>query len=154
MLHIPVLPFVLGMLLVALLFITAASYRLTQSIMLLVSLFYIAYVISAFKARPDWGLALSNLIFPHGVTWTATYARSYLIIGMGVLGTTITPWGQFFVSSFAFDKKIDKDTLRYSQLETYLGCVPDGLLLVLHDRRHGRHALHSGSRVDVRRAGC
>ena len=74
MLHIPVLPFVLGMLLVALLFITRGSYRLTQSIMLLVSLFYIAYVISAFKARPDWGLALSNLIFPHGVTWTATYA--------------------------------------------------------------------------------
>ena len=38
-----------------------------------------------------------------------------------MLGTTITPWGQFFVSSFAFDKKIDKDTLRYSQLETYWG---------------------------------
>ena len=40
---------------------------------------------------------------------------------MGVLGTTITPWGQFFISSFAFDKKIDKDTLKYSQFETYWG---------------------------------
>ena len=67
--------------------------------------------------------------------------RSYLIIGMGVLGTTITPWGQFFISSFAFDKKIDKDTLRYSQFETYLGRVPDGLLLLLHDRGDGCHAL-------------
>lgn len=121
MLHIPVAPFVLGILLIALLFITRGSYRLTQSIMLLVSLFYVAYVISAFKARPDWGLALSNLVFPHGVQWTASYARSYLIIGLGVLGTTITPWGQFFVSSFAFDKKIDKNTLKYSQFETYWG---------------------------------
>jgi len=40
---------------------------------------------------------------------------------MGVLGTTITPWGQFFISSFAFDKKMDKDTLKYSQFETYSG---------------------------------
>jgi Mn2+/Fe2+ NRAMP family transporter len=40
---------------------------------------------------------------------------------MGVLGTTITPWGQFFISSFAFDKKMDKDTLKYSQFETYWG---------------------------------
>jgi len=38
-----------------------------------------------------------------------------------VLGTTITPWGQFFISSFAFDKKMDKDTLKYSQFETYWG---------------------------------
>jgi Mn2+/Fe2+ NRAMP family transporter len=42
---------------------------------------------------------------------------------MGVLGTTITPWGQFFISSFAFDKKMDKDTLKYSQLETYWGAL-------------------------------
>jgi Mn2+/Fe2+ NRAMP family transporter len=40
---------------------------------------------------------------------------------MGVLGTTVTPWGQFFISSFAFDKKMEKDTLKYSQFETYLG---------------------------------
>jgi Mn2+/Fe2+ NRAMP family transporter len=121
MLRIPVTPFVVGILLVAFLFITKGSYKLTQSIMLVVSLFYLAYIISAVKSRPDWSLALSNLLFPHGVQWTTTYLRNYLIIGMGVLGTTITPWGQFFISSFAFDKKIDQETLKYSQLETYWG---------------------------------
>jgi Mn2+/Fe2+ NRAMP family transporter len=40
---------------------------------------------------------------------------------MGVLGTTITPWGQFFISSFAFDKKIEKGKINYSQMETYWG---------------------------------
>ena len=40
---------------------------------------------------------------------------------MGVLGTTITPWGQFFISSFAFDKKIEKGKVALSQLETYWG---------------------------------
>ena len=121
MLKIPVWPFLIGMLLVSFLFITKGNYKLTQSIMLVVSLFYLTYIISAAKANPDWGLALSNLVYPHGVIWTQKYLVSYLVIGMGVLGTTITPWGQFFISSFAFDKKMDKDTLMYSQFETYWG---------------------------------
>ena len=112
---------VIIMVLLSFVVITRGNYRLTQNIMLLVSLFYLTYIISAFKASPDWGMALSNLIYPHGVKWTADYLRSYLLIGMGVLGTTITPWGQFFISSFAGDKKMEKDTLRYSQMETYWG---------------------------------
>ncbi|MGE5073779.1 MAG: NRAMP family divalent metal transporter [Anaerolineae bacterium] len=121
MLHIPVVPFVTGILIIAFLFITRGSYKLTQNIMLVVSLFYITYVISAVRAHPDWWTAITNLVYPHGVSWTRQYLTSYLVIGMGVLGTTITPWGQFFISSFAFDKKMDKDTLKYSQFETYLG---------------------------------
>jgi Mn2+/Fe2+ NRAMP family transporter len=121
MLNIPVAPFVILVLLISFLFVSKGNYKLTQNIMLVVSLFYLTYLISAIKAKPDWGLALSNLLYPHGVAWTREYIRNYLIIGMGVLGTTITPWGQFFISSFAFDKKIDKNTLQYSQLETYWG---------------------------------
>ncbi len=121
MLGIPTLPFLLLILVISFAFITRGNYRLTQNIMLIVSLFYLTYVISAVKASPDWNLALTNLLYPHGVAWTPQFVRSYLIIGMGVLGTTITPWGQFFISSFAFDKKMGKDTLKYSQFETYWG---------------------------------
>ncbi len=121
MLNIPAAPFVFIVLVIAFLFITRGNYRLTQNIMLLVSLFYITYVISAVKAKPDWNLALTNMFYPHGVAWTRQYVINYLVIGMGVLGTTITPWGQFFISSFAGDKKMEKDTLKYSQFETYLG---------------------------------
>ena len=89
--------------------------------MLFSSLFFLSYIISAVTAKPDWGLALSNLVYPHGVDWTPAYLRNYLLIGMGVLGTTITPWGQFFISSFAYDKKIEKGKVNYSQIETYWG---------------------------------
>jgi len=123
MLNIPVVPFVIGILLIAFIFITKGNYKLTQSIMLIVSLFYITYIISAAKAHPNWELALGNLLYPHGMAWTSKYLVTYLIIGMGVLGTTITPWGQFFISSFAFDKKMDQDTLKYSQFETYWGAL-------------------------------
>jgi Mn2+/Fe2+ NRAMP family transporter len=114
-------PAVIAIVLVSFVVITRGNYKLTQNIMLIACLFFLAYIFSAFKARPDWGLATTNLIFPHGVDFTQSYMRDYLIIGMGVLGTTITPWGQFFISSFASDKKIEKGKVGLSQLETYWG---------------------------------
>src|SRR5450759_461083 len=89
--------------------------------MLLSCVFYLTYIISAVMAKPDWGLAFSNLLYPHGVNFTPDYLKSFLIIGMGVLGTTITPWCHFFVSSFVFDKKIDAKNVAYSQVEAYWG---------------------------------
>ncbi len=121
MIGLPAIPTVILMLLVIFIFVTRGNYKLTQNIMLLASLFYICYIISAVKSQPDWGLALGNLIYPHGVNFTPAYWKEYLIIGMGVLGTTITPWGQFFVSSFAYDKKIDPDKIGYAVAETYWG---------------------------------
>jgi Mn2+/Fe2+ NRAMP family transporter len=121
MLKIPAIPAVIFMVVIIFLFVTKGNYKLTQSIMLVSCLFYLAYIISAIQAKPDWGAAFGNLIVPHGVALTPGYLKNYLIIGMGVLGTTITPWGQFFISSFAFDKKIDAQKVKYSQAETYWG---------------------------------
>jgi Mn2+/Fe2+ NRAMP family transporter len=121
MLNLPSIPALL--IIVALIFIvvTRGNYKLFQNLMLVSCLFYLAYIISAVKAKPDWGMALTNLVYPHGVVFTPQYWRSYLLLGMGVLGTTITPWGQFFISSFAFDKRIDSKKVSYSQAETYMG---------------------------------
>jgi Mn2+/Fe2+ NRAMP family transporter len=121
MIGVPAIPSIIVMVVIIFFFVTRGNYKLTQSIMLISCLFYLTYIFSAIKAKPDWGMALSNLAYPHGVAFTRDYMRSYLIIGLGVLGTTITPWGQFFVSSFAFDKKIEERNLRYSQFEAYLG---------------------------------
>lgn len=123
MLNLPMIPFVLLIVIILIVVVTRGNYRLTQAIMLVSSLFYVAYIVSAIKAKPDWGLALSNIVYPHdpNTNFNAAYMRSYLLIGMGVLGTTITPWGQFFISSFAYDKKIEAGKIIYSQLETYVG---------------------------------
>lgn len=121
MLNLPGIPTVIVIVLVSFFFITKGSYKQTEKIMLVSCLFFLTYIISAIKAKPDWGLALGNLIYPHGVEFNSQYLKDYLIIGMGVLGTTITPWGQFFISSFSYDKKIEPGKVNYSQLETYWG---------------------------------
>ncbi len=121
MLKIPAVPAVIVIVVVSFFFVVRGNYKATQTLMLFACLFFLAYIFSAVKAKPDWGLALSNLAYPHGVKWDAAYTRSFLLIGMGVLGTTITPWGQFFISSFAFDKKIEKGKVNFSQMEAYWG---------------------------------
>ena len=121
MLNLPAIPSIVVMVIIVFVFVTWGNYKLTQGIMFIACLFYFAYIFSAFKANPDWGLAISNLIYPHGVTFDSAYLKSYLVIGLSVLGTTITPWGQFFVSSFSFDKKIEASKLKFSQFETYMG---------------------------------
>jgi Mn2+/Fe2+ NRAMP family transporter len=121
MFGIPPVPAVIAIVVVAFVLITRGNYKVTQSIMLVACAFFLVYIFSAVKASPDWHLALTNLAYPHGVAFTPSYLKDYLIIGMGVLGTTITPWGQFFISSFAYDKKIEKGKVGLSQLETYWG---------------------------------
>jgi len=121
MFHLPAIPSIVFMVVVIFFFVTKGNYKITQSIMLVAGLIYLTYIFSAFKAKPDWGTALGNLAYPHGVAFTKDYLKNYLVIGISVLGTTITPWGQFFVSSFASDKKIDAEKVKFSQFETYWG---------------------------------
>jgi Mn2+/Fe2+ NRAMP family transporter len=121
MFGISAVPAVIAVVVIAFLLISRGNYKNTQSIMLVACVFFLVYIFSAVKAKPDWGLALTNLAYPHGILFSRSYLKDYLIIGMGVLGTTITPWGQFFISSFAYDKKIEPGKVWMSQLETYWG---------------------------------
>ncbi len=114
-------PAVIAVVIIAFVLITRGNYKNTQSIMLVACLFFLVYIFSAVRAKPNWDLALTNLVYPHGILFSQSYLKDYLIIGMGVLGTTITPWGQFFISSFAYDKKIEPGKVWMSQLETYWG---------------------------------
>lgn len=119
--HLPPILMIAAFIIVASFLVIKGNYKLNQSLLLFACLFFLTFIFSAVKSEPDWGLALGNLFIPHGVALSSEYLKNYLLIGMSVLGTTITPWGQFFISSFAFDKNIDPKKLKYSQIETYIG---------------------------------
>lgn len=113
----PVVPLIVTIIIISFLFVTKGNYKANQNIFLISALFYIAYIFSAIKARPDWSQAFSGLVIPPA----NLFDRNYIFAAIAVLGTTITPWGQFFISSFVFDKKIDLKQLKFTQLETFLG---------------------------------
>lgn len=96
--------------------ITKASFKKIERLFLLLSFFYIAYVLSAINARPDWGLALKSLVIPHMELNTA-----YLLTIVAVIGTTITPWGQFFIQDYVVDKKLSRQDLKIERGDVFLG---------------------------------
>jgi NRAMP (natural resistance-associated macrophage protein)-like metal ion transporter len=77
-----------------------------------------AYAVSAILAHPDWGLAARSLVAP-GLTLDG----AYLLTVVGTVGTTITPWGQAFIQSYAADKGLRKGDLWPARLDVTLGAL-------------------------------
>jgi Mn2+/Fe2+ NRAMP family transporter len=108
-----ILPLIVGGLF---LLVVSTRYRTIERFFFLLILFYSAYILSAWQAQPDWGAALRALIVPQG-----QYDRNFLFTSIAVIGATVTAWGQFFISSYAKDKRLTMEHLTYNRLEVYLG---------------------------------
>ncbi|MFA6410830.1 MAG: divalent metal cation transporter [Candidatus Buchananbacteria bacterium] len=92
------------------------SFKTTQKIFLIFSAFYIVYIINGFVIKPDFGHALTSLVTPT-IEWTTPF----LITMIALIGTTITPWGQFFIQSYVVDKGLDIKHYRIEKAEVYAG---------------------------------
>lgn len=92
------------------------SFKTTQKIFLLFSFFYIVYIINGFVIGPDFGAAIKSLVTPT-IEWTTPF----LITMIALIGTTITPWGQFFIQSYVVDKGLDTKHYRTERWEVFVG---------------------------------
>ncbi len=94
------------------------SFKTTQKIFLIFSAFYIVYLINGFFIHPDFKGAISDIFRP-SLEWSAPF----LLTLVALIGTTITPWGQFFIQSYAVDKGLDVQHYKTSKIEVYAGAV-------------------------------
>ncbi|HLD34412.1 MAG TPA: divalent metal cation transporter [Patescibacteria group bacterium] len=94
------------------------SFKTTQKIFLVFSAFYIVYIINGFIVKPDFSQALVGLVTPT-MEWTAPF----LLMVIALIGTTITPWGQFFIQSYVVDKGLDIKHYKLEKAEVYLGAL-------------------------------
>lgn len=99
------------------LLVTKGNFKRLERLFLLMSFFYICYILSAILAHPDFGIALKSLAIPTGFKLNNTY----ILMLMAVIGTTITPWGQFFIQDYVVDKKLTKDDLKIERGDVFLG---------------------------------
>jgi hypothetical protein len=104
--------------------LSRANFRRIQFVFLAVGIgTSLAYAISAILAHPDWGAALSHTVVPHGSVTTL-----YLLAVMGTVGTTITPWGQAFIQSYAADKHLRPKDLTASRIDVGAGAFLTNLV--------------------------
>ncbi len=98
--------------------IVRGSYKPVERVLLVLSLIYFAYPVSAFLAKPDWELALKDTIIPQ-----FNSDPGYLVMIVGLIGTTITPWMQFYLQASIVEKGVSKRDYPMSRLDVIFGCV-------------------------------
>ena len=94
------------------------SYCRVEKIFLIMSLGFLAYIPAAFAAHPMWGMVGKSIVLPH-----LTSDSGYLLTAVALVGTTISPYMQFFVQSSVADKGIRADEYTYEQLDVVSGTV-------------------------------
>ncbi|AJH00402.1 Mn transporter [Clostridium beijerinckii] len=98
------------------LLVTKGSYKKVENIFLLFTLVFFTYIISAFLTKPDWGHVFKSMVTP-----TIELNTGFLLTFIGMIGTTITPYMQFYLQSSIVDKKISISEYKYEKLDVYLG---------------------------------
>jgi Mn2+/Fe2+ NRAMP family transporter len=98
--------------------VAKGGYRRIERVFLALSAVYVSYVISGFLAHPDWAQAVHGLVTP-------SFQREplFVLTAVGMVGTTVTPWGQFFIQAYVVDKDLGPDDLRYERLDVFLGAA-------------------------------
>jgi Mn2+/Fe2+ NRAMP family transporter len=97
------------------------TYSSVEKIFLSASAFYVAYIVSGVLAHPDWkAAALSTLTRPESVEFRN---YSYLSMVIGLVGTTIAPWMQFYLQASVVEKGITARQYRASRLDVIIGCL-------------------------------
>ena len=99
--------------------VTRGTYKRVERILLGASLIYLAYIVSAVMARPPWGAVLHQTVAPdwHGIKLD----KEYVFMIIGLIGTTITPWGQFYIQSTIRDKGIKAEDYPYTRADVLFG---------------------------------
>ncbi|MBI4685165.1 MAG: divalent metal cation transporter [Nitrospirae bacterium] len=97
--------------------VTKGSYRFVERILLFACLLYFGYVLSGFLAKPDWMPVFKSTITPQ-IKWNS----EYIMLSIAIIGTTITPWMQFYLQSSIAEKGIRKEEYKASRLDVIIGC--------------------------------
>ncbi len=107
------------------LLLARGNYRRIQLLFVLMgAAISVAYLVSAVLAKPDWGLALRSTVIP-----TPDFRNTaYLLTVVGVVGTTITPWGQSFIQSYVVDKGLRPKDLTGSRVDVTVGSLLTNLV--------------------------
>ena len=101
--------------------VVRGTYESVEKIFLAASLFYVAYIVAGLLAHPDWkAAAIATVSRPSGI---GINNYGYLFMVVGLVGTTIAPWMQFYLQASIVEKGITARQYRTSRWDVILGCL-------------------------------
>ncbi len=103
------------------LIVVKGQYKGVEKVFLAASFFYITYIFAGVLAKPAWIEAVKATVKPPELA--AFKHDSYLYMVIGVIGTTIAPWMQFYLQSSIAEKGITRRQYKTSRLDVIVGCI-------------------------------
>lgn len=100
------------------LLVVKGTYRSVEKVFLVACIFYFAYIIAGFLAEPSWKEVGSQLVQP-----TIPLTSGALAMVIGLVGTTIAPWMQFYQQAAIVEKGVSLEHYRYARWDVAIGTV-------------------------------
>jgi Mn2+/Fe2+ NRAMP family transporter len=97
------------------------DYKKVEKIFLVASVFYIAYIITGVLSQPSWHTALVATVKLPGLSMWRDH--NYLFMVIGIIGTTIAPWMQFYLQSSIVEKGVTVKQYAGSRLDVIVGSI-------------------------------
>ncbi len=97
------------------------DYKKLEKIFVFLSFLYVAYIVTAALAHPNWSFAMRETLHLPRIHDLRT--PSYLVFAVGMIGATVAPWQQFYLQASVVDKGTGKEGLRYAQADAVVGSV-------------------------------
>jgi NRAMP (natural resistance-associated macrophage protein)-like metal ion transporter len=98
--------------------VVKGSYRIVEKVFLAACSVYVCYIISGFLVKPDWKVAAIYSVKP-----VLMLDPGYITMIVGMVGTSIAPWMQFYLQAAVVEKGITPKEYAQSRLEVVLGCI-------------------------------
>ena len=103
------------------LIVVKGQYKSVEKVFLAASFFYVTYIVAGVLAHPAWKDAtIATVTLPKLASFRQ---QAYLYMVIGVVGTTIAPWMQFYLQSSIVEKGVTKRGYKASQLDVVTGCI-------------------------------
>lgn len=94
------------------------TYRAVEKIFLVACGFYVSYILSSVFAKPDWMLAARQTVFP-----SVHFTVPYVLMLIGLVGTTIAPWQFFYLQAGFVEKRVGPKQYRHARTDVLVGSI-------------------------------
>lgn len=132
------------------LIIVKGNYHLVEKVFLGASLFYVAYIVAGFLAKPNWPTAIVSFVTPPTVGMMRNNEYMYLVVG--IIGATIAPWMQFYLQASIVEKGVTAKQFGASRIDVLVGAIfapiVAGFIIIACAA-----TLHTHGHFDIRDAG-
>jgi Mn2+/Fe2+ NRAMP family transporter len=100
------------------LLVVKGTYRFAEKIFLIFSVALLSYIVSALMGKPHWSEIGTAMIHPE-----IKLNFDYVSTVIGMIGTTIAPWMQFYMQSAVIEKGLKVEDYKYTIIDVIVGCV-------------------------------